>query len=245
MNNPLHTKSLRRYFVAFVLSFMIFLTGFFANNFLTNKKLESLKTVEDNISYSILSSETEYEILKEVSCDSPNSANQTSLTKEISDLAETLEILENNDAKDERIISAKKRYSLLLIKDYLLSKKIAEDCKTKPTFVIYFYGNADICPECVRTGGALTSLKRDYANMRVYAFDMNLDLPLIKSLASVYGIKNESLPALVIDKKVYGGLYTRNDIEELLPKEIVKDRNATTTTASNSRILNTINNLTN
>ncbi len=230
MNNPLHTKNYRRYFVAFVLSLMIFLTGFFANNFLVNKKLESLKLVEDNISDTILSSETEYEILKEVSCDSPNSANQTTLTSEISGLAQKLEILEQNDKKDARIISAKKRYSLLLIKDYLLSKKIAENCKTKPTFVIYFYGNADICPECIRTSESLTALKNDYPGLRVYAFDMNLDMTLIKTFSSIYGVKNESLPALVIDKKVYGGLYSKESIEKLLPKEILNSKTSSTTT---------------
>jgi hypothetical protein len=80
--------------------------------------------------------------------------------------------------------------------------------------------------------------------MRVYAFDMNLDLPLIKSFASVYGVRNESLPTLVIDKKVYGGLYTKEEIEKLLPKEILKNKNSSTTASSNS-ILNKINNLTN
>jgi hypothetical protein len=126
------------------------------------------------------------------------------------------------------------------MKDYLLSKRISESCKTKPTFVIYFYGNADICPECVKTGAALTSLRQDYEGMRVYAFDMNLDLPLIKSFAGVYNINNESLPALVIDKKVYGGLYTKDAIEKLLPREI-KTKSATTTKTSLINKLNPLN----
>jgi hypothetical protein len=207
---------------------MIFVSGFLTSNILMTQKLEGVKNIEDNISLSILSSETEYEILREISCDAPNAKHSTTLNAEISRLAEMLEILESNDKNDERILSAKKRYSLLLMKDYLLSKRISESCKTKPTFVIYFYGNADICPECVKTGAALTSLRNDYENMRVYAFDMNLDLPLIKSFANIYNIKNESLPALIIDKKVYGGLTTKDKIEKLLPKEI-KIQNPTTT----------------
>ena len=227
----LDNKNYRRYFVAFILSAMFFFTGFFASNFLTSKKLENLQNVEDNIALSILSSETEYEILKEIPCDAQNTKKNTTLNKEISSLAEKLETLESNDKNDDRIIAAKKRYSLLLIKDYLLSKKISESCKTKPTFVIYFYGNEDICPECVKTGAALTSLRSDYENLRVYAFDMNLDLPLIKSFADTYNISNESLPALVIDKKVYGGLDTKEKIEKLLPKEI-KIKSATSTKTS-------------
>jgi hypothetical protein len=206
------------------------------------QKLEGVKNIEDNISLSILSSETEYEILREISCDAPNAKHSTTLNAELSRLAEMLEILENNDKNDERILAAKKRYSLLLMKDFLLSKRVSESCKTKPTFVIYFYGNADICPECVKTGAALTSLRGDYENMRVYAFDMNLDLPLIKSFAKIYNIKNESLPALVIDKKVYGGLTTKEMIEKLLPKEI-KINNSTST--KRTTLINKINNFTN
>ncbi len=189
----------RRYILALVISLVIFLTGFLASNTLTNKKLESLKNVEDNISLSILSSETEYDILKEVSC--TNFTNQTALTKEIGQLADNLSLLEANNEKDERILSAKKRYSLLLIKDYLLSKRLTENCGTKPAFVIYFYGNADVCPECVKTGYALSSLRQDYEKLRVYSFDYNLDLPIIKTFASLYGVREDQLPAVVIDKK--------------------------------------------
>lgn len=222
----------RRYFVALVITAMIFTTGFLSSNVLTSKKIESIRNIEDSISLSILSAETEYEILREVPCDNEESISgltrKTTLNKEISELADILETLESNDKNDERIITAKKRYTLLLMKDFILSKRISESCQTKPTFVIYFYGNEDICPECVKTGAALTSLRQDYASMRVYAFDMNLDLPIIKSFANIYNIDNESLPALVIDKKVYGGLNTKESIEKLLPKEI-KINNATST----------------
>ena len=225
----------RRYILALVISLVIFLTGFLASNTLTNKKLESLKNVEDNISLSILSSETEYDILKEVSC--TNFTNQTALTKEIGQLADNLSLLEANNEKDERILSAKKRYSLLLIKDYLLSKRLTENCGTKPAFVIYFYGNADVCPECVKTGYALSSLRQDYEKLRVYSFDYNLDLPIIKTFASLYGVREDQLPAVVIDKKMYVGLNTKESIDKLLPKE-VKEKSATTTATSTKKKLN-------
>jgi hypothetical protein len=218
----------QRYVLALVISLVIFMSGFLASNTLTNKKLESLKNVEDDISLSILSSETEYDILKEVSCD--NFQNQTALTKEIGELADNLSLLESNNQNDERIISAKKRYSLLLIKDYLLSKRLSENCGTKPTFVVYFYGNADICPECVKTGYALSSLRQDYEKLRVYAFDYNLDLPLIKTFASLYNIHENELPTVIINNKKYVGLNTKSEIDKLLPKEVKEKATSTATT---------------
>jgi hypothetical protein len=216
----------RRYFVALIISLVIFMSGFLASNTLTNKKLESLKNIEDDISLSILSSETEYDILKEVSCE--NFSNQTTLNKEIGELADNLSILESNNENDERILDAKKRYSLLLIKDYLFSKRLFENCGTKPAFVIYFYGNADVCPECIKTGIALSSLREDYEKLRVYAFDYNLNLPLIKTFGSLYNIKEEELPAVVINNKKYVGLNNKVEIEKLLPKEIKESFSTTT-----------------
>jgi thiol-disulfide isomerase/thioredoxin len=218
----------RRYIMAFILSAMIFLSGFLVSNFLTSKKLESLNTIESNISLNILSLETQFEILKEAPCETENN---TLLTKEISDLADKLSILENNGENKDRIIDAKKRYSLLLVKDYLLSQRLSNECGVKPTFVIYFYKNAEDCPDCVKTGAALSALRSEYERMRVYAFDYNLDLPIIKTLASVYNVQ-PNLPAVVINKKTYYGLVDKESIDALLPQEIKEPIVLATSTAS-------------
>jgi thiol-disulfide isomerase/thioredoxin len=224
--NESHT---RRYIMAFILSAMIFLSGFLVNNFLTSKKFESLNNIENNISTNILSLETQFEILKEAPCETENN---TLLTKQISELAESLDILERQGDNKERILEAKKRYSLLLVKDYLLSQKLSQECGVKPTFVIYFYKNAEDCPDCIKTGAALSALRLKYERLRVYAFDYNLDLPIIKTLASVYNVEPK-LPAVVINKKTYYGLTTLEGIDALLPKE-VKEPLATTTAATST-----------
>ncbi len=230
----------KRYILALIISLVIFISGFLASNALTNKKLESLQNVENDIALNILTSETEYQILQEASCD--NFKDQTTLTREIGQMADNLSALESNNPSDARIISAKKRYSALLIKDYLLSKNIAENCKIKPTFVIYLYGNADVCPECVKTGYALSSLRDDYEKLRVYALDYNLDLGLIKTLGSLYGVREDQLPAIIINNKMYVGLNNKEDIDKLLPKE-VKESVSTTTKKTQSINLNILKNI--
>jgi hypothetical protein len=215
----------RRYIVAFILTLLIFFTGFLTSQFLTVKKLENLKTVEDNISLKLISSETEYDLLREVSCESRNT---NFLTTEINDLARQLEILEEQNINKDRIADVKKRYSILLIKDYLLSKRINESCGFKSTFVIYFYGNEDICPNCKNAGIALSNLRNEYDKLKVYSFDYDLDLPIIKALASVYGVE-KNLPALVVNKKTYYKLNTVDDIKKLLPIEVLKEETSTST----------------
>jgi hypothetical protein len=221
----------RRYIVAFILTALIFFTGFLTSQMLTVKKLENLKNVEDTISLKLLSSETEYDLLKEVSCENRNS---NFLTTEINDLAHQLEILEEQNIDKTKIEDVKKRYSLLLVKDYLLSKRINESCGFKSTFVIYFYQNKDICPDCVKAGIALDSLRNEYDKLKVYAFDYDLDLPIIKAMASVYGVE-KNLPALVVNKKTYYKLNTVDDIKKLLPKEITDKSTASTTISTTTK----------
>ncbi len=215
----------RRYIVAFILTTLIFFTGFLTSQMLTVKKLEGLKNVEDSISLKLLSSETEYDLLKEVSCENRNA---NFLSTEINDLAHQLEILEEQNIDQAKILDVKKRYSLLLVKDYLLSKRINESCGFQSTFVIYFYQNKDLCPECVNASIALNSLRSEYSKLKVYAFDYNLDLPIIKAIAGVYGVER-NLPALVVNKKTYYKLETKSDIEKLLPREITDTKTSTST----------------
>lgn len=233
MQDQKSKSHIRRYVMAFIISTMIFLSGFLVNNFLTSKKLEGLSNIENNISTNILSLETQFEILKEAPCESENN---TLLTKQISELAESLDILEKQGDAQDRIVEAKKRYSLLLVKDYLLSQKLSQECGFKPTFVIYFYKNAEDCPDCIKTGAALSALRSKYERLRVYAFDYNLDLPIIKTLASVYNVE-PNLPAVVINKKTYYGLTNIDQIDLLLPKEI-KEPLATTTEATTTTLSN-------
>ena len=242
LHNTMNTKTIngmqyRRYFVAFILTTLIFFTGFLTSQMLTVKKLENLKNVEDSISLKLLSSETEYDLLKEVSCDNRNA---NFLTTEINDLAHQLEILEEQNIDQSKILDVKKRYSLLLVKDYLLSKRINESCGFQSTFVIYFYQNKDLCPECVNAGIALNSLREQYSKLKVYAFDYNLDLPIIKAMASVYGVE-KNLPALVVNKKTYYKLETVGDIEKLLPSEVkIKSEERATSTKQSFKFIKNI-----
>jgi hypothetical protein len=104
------------------------------------------------------------------------------------------------------------------VKDYLLSKKLADKCgaRKKPVFIIYFYSNKGDCPECQKEGYVLTRLKEKYPELRVYSFDFNLQLSVIDSLKAIYRIET-ALPALVIEDEVYTGYKTVEDLEKLLP----------------------------
>ena len=210
----------------------IFFTALFLSGYLSKKKMESIKSVEDKISINLLSLETQFALLEETSC---KDVDNSILSQEINSLASKLSYMENTRGIDDpEVEMLKKYYSLLEIKDYLLLKRVGEKCNFPPVFILYFYSNKGDCPDCGRTGYVLTKLREDYPQLRVYSFDYNIDLSAVKTLISLYGIENK-LPAIVIDGKVYYGLKVKDEIEALFPD--LKEQEATSTATTTEDVL--------
>jgi hypothetical protein len=224
----------KKYIFTFIITLSIFATAFFASTFFSDKRIENVKSIQDTIAIDILSSETQFDLLKEVPC---LNVNDSSLSSELSTLGDKLSHTENDrGSTDEDVLYLKKYYSLLEIKDYLLSKKLVEKCGAtkKPVFIIYFYSSNGDCPECTREGYVLTRLKEIYPDLRVYSFDYNLPLSAIDSMKKIYRV-NSALPALVIEDKTYTGFKTLEDLSSLLP-DTLKMSTSTLSGATSTKI---------
>lgn len=226
----------RKYVIVLFITSTIFISGLWISNYLSNKKIDQLKNIEGKISLDLLSSETQFSLLQELSC---KDVSTTVLSSELNSLADKITFSENNIGNDDdSVVSLKKYYSLLEIKDYLLMKKITERCGQKSIFILYFYKN-DNCDDCTKQGYVLTSLREKYPNLRVYSFDYNLDLSSIKAMTSIYKVP-DNLPAIVINGKVYSGFKTIEEIEKTFPElesikkeeEVVKPKASTKTKAT-------------
>jgi hypothetical protein len=223
----------KKYVIVLFITSTIFITGLWLSNYFSNKKIDQLKSIEDKISVDLMSSETQFSLLQELSC---KDVSTSVLSSELNSFSEKISFSETNIGKDNtNVVSLKKYYSLLEIKDYLLMKKITERCGQKSIFVLYFYKN-DKCEDCTKQGYVLTSLREKYPNLRVYSFDYNLDLSSIRAMTSIYKVP-DNLPAIVINGKVYSGLQTLEEIEKTFPElesikkpEDVTTKPATTTT---------------
>lgn len=206
----------KKYIFTFFITVSIFVTAFFASTFFSSKRVEDVKSIQDNIAIDILSSETQFDLLKEVPC---QNVGDSILSPELNVLGDKLSHTENERGGDDAdVIYLKKYYSLLQVKDYLLSKKVAEKCGAvkKQVFIIYFYSNLGDCIDCQKEGYVLTRLKEKYPDLRVYSFDYNLDLSVVDSLKSIYRIKS-ALPALIIEDEAYIGYKSVEELEKLLP----------------------------
>ena len=206
----------KRYLAAFFITAFLFGSAFYLSNFFNNKKIEEIRRIENTIAIDILSSETQFDLLEELSC---GNVNDSILSQELNDLASKIEFSEDQSlGSTEERASLRKYYSLLQIKDYLLMKKAEDKCDLDVTSIIYFYSNKIDCRGCENQGYILTDIRQNYPNVRVYAFDYNLDLSALKALITIYKVKEpERLPALIVNGKVYYGLQEFEDIQAIVP----------------------------
>jgi len=214
----------KKYLWTFLITLAVFITAIILSNYFNNKKITNLKDIEDKISTDIMSSETEYDLLAESSC---KDLSSDILSQELNALAQKLTYTEENFGKNSPdLLRLKTYYTLLQIKDYLLMKKISVKCGTKPVFILYFYTTD--CIQCEQQGYVLTYLREQYPDLRIYSFDYNLDNPALHTLISLYKVK-ETVPAIVINDKVYNGFLDKNKLEGYLPAWMLATSTASTT----------------
>ncbi len=214
----------KKYFFSFAITAVIFVTAIFMSNYFSEKKLQDIRSIQDNIAIDILSSETQFSLLEEYSC---KEVGVGALSSELGELENKLAYTENQRGhNDPEVVTLKKYYSLLQIKDYLLMQKISEKCKKTPLSIIYFY-SGDKCEDCERQGFVLTHLRETYPELRVYSFDYDIDVSAVKTLISISKVRNE-LPAIFVKDRVYYGFQSVENLEKIVP-EVQKLKVATST----------------
>lgn len=223
----------KKYTLVFFVTLGIFAVVYLFSDYLYNQRITQVKNIEDNINRNILESEIQYALLADVSCETGEATGNSLLIDEINNLAKRLSYMEEQrGTNDPEVISLKKYYSLLQVKDYLLIRERAKQCDEKPFSILYFYSNKGDCDECRKMGYVLTSMREDYDKLHIYAFDYNLELSVIETLKSIYKL-DDNLPILVVNRKPYYGFKTRQEIEDLIPN-IASLRVATSSPATAS-----------
>ncbi len=196
-------------------------------NYLNRARISELSTIEDQISIDTLSLDTQFSLLEAAPCDSV--ASSTTLTGELADLGSRLSYAESQlGTNNPQVVRLKDQYSLLEIRDYLITKQLAAACGSKPVIVLYFYSNAGDCSNCDKAGYALSYLRNTYPSLRVYSFDYNLDLGALKTLIAVTKVR-DILPAFVVNGKQYYGFTSLSDLEKQFPKGALATTTATST----------------
>ncbi len=209
------TPTLRNALIALVITAAIFATGFWTANKVNDLRIDQIQDIEQNIAIDTLSLETQFDLLGQLAC--TDVAENSVLSTELNPLADRLDYTEGRlGAGNAQVLSLKRQYSLLEIKDYLLMQQVAKKCGLKPVFVLYFYSNAGDCSNCEAAGNVLTYLRQTYQGLRVYSFDYNLDLGALKTLIAINKIQPD-LPAFVVNGEAHYDVSDLASIEKILP----------------------------
>ncbi len=222
--------NLKKHTLIFIFTLLIFFGGFFLSNTLSEKKMAQLTTTQQDLTIDILSLETQFSILAQAPC---QNLNESILTQELYDISKKLSSIGVTLGEDNPdFLRAKKYYSILELKHWLLLKRAAKDCNFDSVFILYFYSNTKDCPDCEKQGYILTYFRKKYPFLKIYSFDYELGLSALQSLRSVYSLKKE-LPILIVNDKVYYGFKNKESLEEIL-EEYIEIEEATSTEATST-----------
>ncbi|MDP2789486.1 MAG: hypothetical protein Q8O46_05640 [bacterium] len=212
----------RKYLIVFLITLGLFLAASYLSNYFGAKKINQLKLIQDDVAINILSSETQFSLLQDLSC---KTLSDSVFSGELDELGKKLEWGQQNLGATKEVLYLKKYYSLLEIKDYLLTKKISERCKVKATFILYFYTTAENCSECEKQSLVLSILREKYPELRVYSFDFSTDLSAVVAMLKIYKIEDTKLPALVIDEDLLTGFQSIEELESRIKESFKLQEN--------------------
>jgi hypothetical protein len=218
----------RNALIALLITVAIIGTVLYAVNYLNQQRVAELRTIEDQLATDTLSIETQFALLEEAPCE--DIAAGTTLSQEVGGVGDKLAYAEEHaGANDPDVLRLKERYTLLQIRDYLLTKRLSETCGFKPVVALYFYSNIPgECENCDRAGYALSYLRQTYPSLRVYSFDYHLDLAALRTLIAVLKVDSQ-FPAFVVQGKRTYGFTSLEDLEKAFPKSLFATSTASST----------------
>lgn len=233
----------KRYIYTFIITLAIFFFSIWLSSVFSDKKVQSLRDLESRINLDILSVETRFSLLQKTSCEhivDNNKDNDIGFNVDLNNVALKIKSLENQlGYENADVISLKKYYSLLQIKDYLLAKEFHDRCKKNTVSILYFYDTD--CQDCAKQSIILDKIISDYPEIRVYYLDKKSDNPALDTLSSIFKITQS--PTLVINEKTYTGYQDVAKIESYIPEikawKALKDKGATSTASTTSKATTT------
>ncbi|MBN2122365.1 hypothetical protein JW721_04930 [Candidatus Micrarchaeota archaeon] len=105
----------------------------------------------------------------------------------------------------------KESYFYLELENYLLLRKMQDQCGGSQVLILFFYGEGE---GSLEQGAVLDSLRAKNGNVKVFSFDGEMDSSAVEALIESYGV--HSYPSLVIDGQTVSGLQSLVEIEGII-----------------------------
>ncbi len=199
--------------LALLFSSAFFLAGLSLGRTFAELSMRDLLSSINKLRNSMLSIEVGFELAKNGGC---SEEMLSRIGVEVSKIGKNLELLERERGfKDETVLELKEYYNLLLIRYYLLAKKMKNACGFNYSLVLFFYTNDEKYRDvCLEQGKYLDYVvyRLTPKKVKVFAIESRLiNNTIIYEFVESFNVTR--FPTLVIDGKKYEGL--------LYPKQLL------------------------
>ncbi len=205
-----------KYALAFFITILVFIIGIYVGDNLNEAKVDEIANLNEDIRTTTLAVQTQFDLVSENPCEF---INDTYLFEELLEVSEKVEYMENQlGQQNSQVKRLKENYSTLLIKHWLFTKDIRENCVDKNVqYIIYFYSSKEECPFCDSQGFILSNIRKDDPDVRIFAFDYRLNNAALNTLKKMFVKDLERFPILIINEaEAHQGFMSRLSIEREL-----------------------------
>jgi hypothetical protein len=204
--------SWNRYFSVLLLTSLIFLIGFLIAQRVSSRTSNQITDIQKEFRNYILSLNLQSEIASEYIC----KVDAFQLTKEKTELGKRIDVLERNLGKNNPVVKdLKQDYSLLSLRQWLLVKKVKEECDRDINIIIFFYSNKVNASESESQGYVLDYIYEKFPDeVVIYAFDIEDENQALTTLKAIYEV--EIVPSVIINEELFTGFQSREKISSLI-----------------------------
>ena len=202
-----------RYLMAFILTLSIFFLGIYFGSSMSNFKINQIDIFERDLARNYLLYDIQNDLIGSDPC---SFINSTFVSQDLFNVGRRLESLEQERGKkDEDVISLKKYYTLLQVREYIFYKRVNKECSSDFTLNIFFYSNdPEKCGKCQDQGVILNYVREKTEDLRTYSIDADLDMSVVNYLMQYY--KVNTLPTVVINENVYNESLSYEQIKNII-----------------------------
>ncbi|MEM4257074.1 MAG: hypothetical protein QXD98_01810 [Candidatus Diapherotrites archaeon] len=210
-----------RYFVAFVLTFLVIGFGLVLTKFFDDSRINAIL---DSVEFSALDLQytkqiSDYENifgLPENYCVIMTKSIETQSVAVRKAYLELQAVEKQNFLGNLDLLI--KKYHVQNIELYLLLEKARKSCSDLPFPIVFLYNRNSYCADCISQGKILDSVVAKCNNVRVFAFPFDDNIPVVELIKASRGIVKA--PSVVVGKITFDSLVSEQKILSSLPEGV-------------------------
>ena len=212
--------SKRRYFVAGIITILLFTTGLLVGMVFDYGRVRQLENTYQEYDLNYRSLQLQFSLLNSLDNERGCVAFNSAMNMAVRELDASLQQVENykdaSSSQEASFETLQRKYVLDNIRYWTIVTDAKKICDIDKSVILYFYSKDD-CKDCSDQGVILTYFKRKYGE-NLLVFPINVDLmnqePLIGVLSDIYNVT--SYPSIVVEDKMYEGVVSKDNLFEMI-----------------------------